>query len=114
MADSFASGLMIPVMFLALIAWLVPKLLSMIMPEGVKPLMALSFISTVILLIVAAAVFMGLYLVQGATLATFFAPGVADSLLFLLRLSVSAGIIWGPIMVLSIAGLPRTWTTEEW
>lgn len=114
MADSFGSGLLLPALFLALMGWLIPKLLSMVMPEGVKPLLLLSIFSTVIMCVVTSVLFVGLYVIQGAPLDFFTEPGFADTAWFLARLSISAGIIWGPIMVLSIAGLPRTWTSVEW
>lgn len=114
MADSFGIGLLFPVLFLTLVAWLVPKFLSMVMPEGVKPLILLAVFATVIMVVITSLVFVGLYLIQGASLATFIEPGFADTTLFLLKLSMSAALIWAPIMVLSIAGLPRTWTTVEW
>ena len=114
MADSFGTGLFVPAVFLALMGWLVPKFLSMVMPEGVKPLLLLSVFAAGIMVVITSLVFVGLYLVQGASLATFVEPGIGDTALFLLKLSMSAAIIWGPIMVLSIAGLPRTWTKVEW
>lgn len=114
MADSFASGLIVPVVFLTLMAWLVPKFLSMVMPEGVKPLMLLSVIAAAIMIVITSLVFVGLYVLQGASLAIFTEPGIGETLLFLTKLSMSAAIIWGPVMVLSVAGLPRTWTTVEW
>ena len=114
MADSFGTGLLFPVLFLTLVAWLVPKFLSMVMPEGVKPLIVLSVIAALLMVVITGVLFIGLYLVQGATISSLFAPGVGSTVLFLLKLSMSAALIWGPIMVLSIAGLPRTWTTVEW
>jgi hypothetical protein len=30
------------------------------------------------------------------------------------RLSVSSALIWVPIMILSLANLPRHWVTERW
>jgi len=114
MAEAMSTSLVFPALFLALIGWLVPKLLSTVMPEGVKPLMALSVLSLVIMFVITSGLFVVLYVIQGADISLFTAAGISDGLLFLLKLSVSAGIIWAPIMVLSIAGLPRTWTSVEW
>jgi hypothetical protein len=114
MADALGTGLVFPALFLALMGWLVPKLLSTFMAEGVKPLALLTVFSALIMMVITSAVFVILYLIQGATLAVLTVTGYGDTVLFLLRLSVSAAIIWGPIMVLSIAGLPRTWTQVEW
>jgi hypothetical protein len=84
------------------------------MDEGVKPLLLLSIISLFLMLVITSGVFVLLYVIQGASISVFTATGIGDTILFLLRLSISAGIIWAPIMVLSIAGLPRTWTKVEW
>ena len=77
-----SDGLFVPAAVLALLAWLVPKLLSMVMPEGVKPLLLIAFLSTVIL--------------------------------FLLSAGLIAGLLWAPIMVLSVANLPRGWVKKVW
>lgn len=114
MAEAFGSSLLFPALFLALMGWLVPKLLSTVMAEGVKPLVILSLLSFVIMLALTSGLFLLLYMIQGASLATLTVGGIGQTLLFFVRLSVSAGIIWAPIMVLSIAGLPRTWTSVEW
>jgi hypothetical protein len=114
MADAFSTGLVIPALFLALMGWLVPKLMSTVMPEGVKPLLLLSVFATLTMFLITSVVFVVLYLVQGATLTVLTATGYGDTVVFLVRLSLSAAIIWGPIMVLSIAGLPQTWTKVEW
>jgi len=114
MAEAFGNSLLFPALFLALMGWLVPKLLSTVMAEGVKPLMALSVLSLIIMVVITSGLFVVLYVIQGTDISLFTAAGISDSLLFLLKLSVSAGIIWAPIMVLSIAGLPRTWTSVEW
>ncbi|MBB5722636.1 hypothetical protein FHS72_002262 [Loktanella ponticola] len=114
MADVLSTSLVFPALFLALVGWLVPKLLSTVMPEGVKPLLVLSILSVLIMVVITSGLFVFLYLAQGATLSLFTQASFGDNMMFLLRLSVSAGIIWAPIMVLSIAGLPRTWTSVEW
>jgi len=54
------------------------------------------------MIVISSLVFVGLYLLQGASLAVFLEPGFVDTALFLLKLSMS------------VAGLPRTWTTVEW
>jgi hypothetical protein len=114
MADTLGIGLALPALFLALMGWLVPKLLSTVMAEGVKPLVFLSLISVVIMVVITSALFVFLYLMQGVGLEILYGAGFGDMVLFLVRLSVSSGLIWAPIMVLSIAGLPRTWTSVEW
>ena len=109
-----SDSLFIPALTLALLAWLVPKLLSMILPEGVKPLIVIALLSTVFLFLLSAGFFVALYFWQGMTWAQFAQYGVAENVVFYGRLGLIAAMIWGPIMVLSVANLPRGWVREVW
>ncbi len=108
------STLAAPLLFLALMGWLVPKLLSMVMPEGLRPLLLLSLFATCIMFLISCLFFLALYLMQGATINELFEPGVASTIVHFGRLGLSAAIVWAPILVLSVAGLPRNWTKETW
>lgn len=114
MADAFASGLIWPAMALAFTGWLVPKLLSLVWPEGVRPLFLLAFVATLIMLALGMAYFIALYVWQGVPFAMLFEEGTAAGIFHFLRLGLISALIWAPIMVLSIAGIPRTWTKETW
>lgn len=114
MTDAFASGLFFPALVLALLAWLVPKLLSFLMPEGVKPLMVLAFLSAVILFAISGVYFFLLYVWRGAPGAELADFGLVENLVFFGRLALTSTIIWAPIMVLSVAALPRHWVKETW
>ena len=114
MLSDFGLGLIIPATLLAIVAWYVPVWLRWRMAEGVRPLVLLSILSALIVLAFGALLFLGLYLLQGADLATLTSAGIAPAIWYFLRLSISAGLIWAPIMVLSIAGLPKTWVHETW
>ena len=110
----FADSLFMPALVLGLMAWFVPKLLARVMPEGVKPLFGIAFLSTVFLFALSAAFFVALYVWQGMTWAQFADFGFAANVLFYGKLGLFAGMIWGPIMVLSVANLPRSWVREVW
>lgn len=114
MSDAFSDGLLLPAMALALLAWLVPKLVSIVLPEGVKPLMLNAFLSALFLYALSGGFFLLLYLWQGIPFARLMEPGWIANIVFFGRLGLSAAIIWAPIMVLSVAGLPRTWKKEVW
>jgi hypothetical protein len=107
-------GLIIPALALALTGWLVPKLLSLVWPEGLRPLLALALVATLIMLALATVVFVGLYLWQGVPLAALFAQGWGPGLWHFARLGVISALLWAPIMVLSVAGLPKNWVKETW
>ena len=114
MSDFFAQGLFAPALVLALLAWLVPKLLSFVLPEGVKPLLVNAFLSTIILGCLSGAFFVFLYLYQGLSVEVIAAFGVIENVSFFGRLALISAIIWAPIMILSVANLPRHWVKETW
>ncbi len=110
----FSDGLVFPAALLALLGWLVPRLLSRLLPEGVKPLMVLAFISTLIMLVLGMVFFLTLYIWQGAPIDTLFEVGILVNLVHFGRLGLISTLIWGPIMILSVAGLPKHWIKETW
>ncbi len=114
MIRDFSSGLILPVLALGVLGWLVPRFLARVWPEGLGPLLALTFVSTFVLLLLAAGFFLLLYLWQGAPLAALFEPGLATGLGHFLRLGLLSALVWAPIMVLTVAGLPRHWKEETW
>jgi hypothetical protein len=114
MGSLFSDGLFFPALTLAFLAWLVPKLLSLVMPEGIKPLMLLALLATLILFAVSAAFFVLLYIWNGTPLAEILAFGWAANIVFFGRLGLIAAMIWAPIMILTVATLPRHWIREKW
>ena len=110
----FEDGLIFPALALALAGWLVPRLLSRVWPEGVKPLFALAFVSTLILIALSAAFIIGLYVWGGVPLGQVFSLGVAAVAVHFGRLALISALFWGPMLILSVAGLPRHWTRERW
>lgn len=110
----FSDSLFIPALILALMAWFVPRLLGRVIPEGVRPLIVIAFLSTVFLFCLSAAFFVGLYFWQGLSWEQFAQFGVAANVLFYGKLGLIAALIWGPIMVLSVANLPRGWVKKVW
>ena len=110
----FSDGLVFPAAALALIGWLVPRLLSRVFPEGVKPLLWLTFVSTLVMFALGMGFFVALYIWQGAPLITLFEAGLWPGLFHFGRLGLISGLLWAPIMVLSVAGLPKHWVKETW
>ncbi|PJI92969.1 hypothetical protein BC777_1836 [Yoonia maricola] len=114
MSALFSDALFLPALMLAILGFAVPRFLARVLPEGVGPLMLNAFLSTVLLFALSASFFFGLYLWQGLSVAEIVAPGAASSIAFFGRLGLIAAIIWAPIMLLSVAGLPRKWVKETW
>ena len=96
-----------PVLGLAVVAWLVPWGVGRVVPEGVGWLVANGVVSAVVLAVIAAVGFAWLY---GA------AGGVVwrEAPWHFAVLSLRSALIWGPVMVLSLANLPRGWREVEW
>ncbi len=107
-------GLLLPAFMLALIAFVVPRGLSRVLPEGVKPLLLNAFLSTGLLFLLSAILFFCLYLWQGLSVSELMSPGVAANVVFFGQLGLVSAIIWAPIMLLSVAALPRRWVRETW
>ena len=107
-------GLILPAMVLAFLAWLVPKLYSMVLPEGVRPLLLNALLSSVTLAALVGAFFLGTYIASGIPLDRILDLGLVGNVVFFGRLGASSALIWAPIMLLSLAGLPRTWVRAIW
>lgn len=114
MTGAFSDGLVIPALFLALLGWLVPRVLSLVFPEGVKPLMLLAFVSTLTMFCLSSLFFLALYLMQGVPFAALFENSLVEGVSHFGWLGLLSALFWGPIMVLSIAGLPKNWVEETW
>ncbi len=118
MIREFSSGLLLPALALGLLGWLVPRLLARLLarvwPEGVGPVLLLGFVATLLLLVLATGFFALLYAWQGAPLGEFFRPGAVAGLGYFARLGLLSALVWAPILVLSVAGLPRHWKEKVW
>ena len=107
-------GLLIPALAFGLLGWLVPKLWSMVVPEGIPGLFAIAILSALTLAGVTGLYFLLSYWMAGITLARLSDQGVLFNIVYFGRLGLSAAIIWGPMMGISLMGLPRTWTRSTW
>jgi hypothetical protein len=114
MPDLFSDSLFFPALVLAVLGFVVPRLLALVLPEGVKPLLINAFSSTVLLLVLSTGFFVCLYIWQGFPMAELMEAGLSANLQFFGRLGLIAALIWAPIMLLSVAGLPRKWVKETW
>ena len=107
-------GLLLPSLTLALVGWLVPRGLSLVFPEGVRPLLILAFVSTIIMFLLGTVFFLGLYLARGVPIEAILSGGFAEVIVHFGRLGLISALLWGPIMILSVAGLPKHWVEETW
>ncbi|MFT6076744.1 MAG: hypothetical protein ACJAZ1_003681 [Yoonia sp.] len=114
MREVLSDGLLLPALLLAIAAFVVPRFMARMLPEGVTPLMVNAFLSTLILIAVSGILFWCLYLWQGLQAEQLADQGLAANLVFFGRLALLSGLIWAPIMILSVAGLPRKWVHATW
>ena len=114
MGTLLSDSLLVPALVLALIAFAVPRTLGRLLPEGVLPLLLNVFLSTVLLFILSGIFFFLLYFWQGVPVDQVVASGIAANIVYFGSLGLAAAIIWAPIMLLSVAGLPRKWVNETW
>ena len=109
-----ADNLFMSAMVLAVLGWCVPKALSVVFPEGVRPLMLLAFVSACALFVLSALYFIVLYVAMGAPLADITAGGLPAVIAHFGRLGLVSALFWAPIMILTVANLPRHWREETW
>ncbi len=76
--------------------------------------MALAFVATLVMVGLGTGLFAALYVWQGAPLSAIMAAGWAPGLWHFTRLGLLSALIWAPVMILSVAGLPRRWVRETW
>jgi hypothetical protein len=92
---------------LVALGWIVPQALGRVLPEGAGWLAANGALSAAVLAGLAAA---GFSLSYGAAAAEVWARAPWH----FPRLAAQSALIWGPVMVLSVADLPRRWREREW
>ena len=107
-------GLLLPAMCLAAMGWTVPRVLAIWWPEGVKWLMGLALVSKVVMALCGAAFFGFLYRMQGVNLDDLWATGGLSVPLHFTKLSLISALMWAPLMVLSLASVPKNWVREVW
>lgn len=100
-------SLILPLVALAVVAWLVPWVLGRLLPEGVGWLVVIGVVSAAILTGVSAVGFWWLYGAAGDVV-------LQSAPWHFVLLSAKAAIVWGPVMVLSISTQPGKWTEAVW
>ncbi|MCF2870994.1 hypothetical protein L0664_07945 [Octadecabacter sp. G9-8] len=114
MADAFSTGLLLPAICLAALGWAVPRVLAVWWPEGVKWLIGLAFASTFVMALSGAAFFAILYASQGIKLDDLWETGGLSVPIHFAKLSLISALLWAPLMVLSLIGVPKNWVREVW
>lgn len=109
------TSLILPVGLMAVIGWVVPRLLARVFPEGAWPLIWLGGTAFVLCLALSGMVFAVLYMIGGAPVGEMLAEvGLWPTLWHFAKRGMLSAIVWLPIMILSTAQLPAKWTSETW
>ena len=106
--------LVVPAMSLAALGWAVPRVLALWWPEGGKWLMALALASTFIMALAGAGFFALLYAQQGVDLYDLYGTQGIGTVVHFAQLSLMSALLWAPLMVLSLVGVPKNWVREVW
>lgn len=114
MSGAFSFSLILPAICLAALGWTVPRVLAMWWPEGIKWLMGLALMSTLVMSVCGAVFFGVLYAAQGVNLDDLYATGGLSVPLHFAKLSLISALLWAPLMVLSLMGVPKNWRREVW
>ena len=99
--------IILPLVLLAILAWLVPWLLSLLLPEGAVWLVVIGVVAAMILTGLSA---VGFYVLYGPARETV----LNEAPWYFVILSARAALLWGPILMLSLANIPRRWKTAVW
>lgn len=106
--------LIIPALTLAGLGWLVPRVLSHFFPEGVRPLLLLTAVAILVMVVLGALFFAVLYMGQGVSFAMLLEPGLLAFLGHFAKLGAISGLFWAPVLILSVAQLPKRWKEKVW
>lgn len=111
MSEVIIIDVLLPVVLMVILGWVVPQQLAKVMPEGVGPLFVLGGLAFIILWVFALLIFIALFLWREGTL-----DGVSIlAITFVFGGSaLRSALIWLPVMIISVANLPRHWVKETW
>ena len=109
-----ATSLIVPAIGAAILAWLIPQGLARLFPEGVRPLFALAALAALLMTLIAMAYFWAAYRAEDPAYTAALMERPLAAALALARPAAMSAMLWGPILVLSVAQLPSRWTKETW
>ncbi|MGR3321376.1 MAG: hypothetical protein ACU0DK_05535 [Pseudooceanicola sp.] len=107
-------GVLLPVLVLGAIAVAVPVLLERIVPETVAGLILNGAVSASVMTLVSALYFLWSYTRGDSRIAEMLSLAPGASALHFLKLGIGAGLIWAPVVVLTVSTAPRRWKENTW
>lgn len=108
------AGVLLPALGLMLCAVVVPIGLERWLPKTMGGMIVNGFASGATMTLLAAGYFLWAYQRQDMRVVELLGIAPGETLGYFLRLGLSAGLIWGPVLVLVISFSPRRWKENEW
>lgn len=107
-------GIVLPIAVMVALAILLPRLLARWMPESVPGLILNGGICVLLLALLSGLYFFAAYTLNNTRLLDLIGLAPGATLLYFLRLGLASALIWGPILVLALAAVPKRWKEAVW
>lgn len=104
----------LPVAVLMALAAALPHLLLRVVPETFAGILLNVGMSAGLLTLIAATYFFVSYLTHNSAILDLAGIAPAATLAHFLRLGLGAGLVWGPVLVLSVSYTPARWKENVW
>ncbi|MCR8724175.1 hypothetical protein [Frigidibacter sp. ROC022] len=111
---TFTLTILLPIAVLVGVAVLLPRWMQRITPETLAGLILNGLASAAVLTVLATLWFFGSYLYRGDVLLDLFEIAPGSTVLHFLRLGLASALIWGPVLVLAVAAVPKRWKEATW
>lgn len=108
------ASLILPALLLTGLAVLVPLLVERRMPETLGGLLLGGLLSALVVWLLSAALFAGLYSLQGPGVLEILRVAPGSGLWHFLKLGAQAALLWAPILVLVVGTSARRWKEAVW
>jgi len=107
-------AMLLPFGVLVIAAVVLPFAFARLLPEGVAGLLVNGAVSALALTFGTAGYFLWAYGRQDVRVAETLGAAPGETLAHVLGLALRAGLIWVPVLVLSLSAQPRRWKVVQW
>ena len=104
----------LPVVMLMGLAAALPHLMLRLVPETFAGVLLNAGICAVLLTLISAGYFFASYMARNTALIDLAGIAPAATLVHFLGLGLGAGLVWGPVLVLSVSYTPARWKENVW
>ena len=104
----------LPIAVLMALAAALPHLLLRLVPETLGGVLLNAALCAGLLTVTSAVYFFATYLAQSTAILDLAGVAPGATALHFLKLGLGAGLVWGPVLVLSISYTPSRWKENVW